>query len=185
MIGGGKGSARAASTILGSLPIDFPAPVILALSREELGQEFSRTLKYAKGPRMTIAREGLLPAASTSYVAPVHKCIRIEADGTLGLSELTRDAADPADLALESAAAIYGKKVIGVVLSGEGHDGTRGLNQIAARGGVRIVQSPSDSRRPQMPSSAVLGDHPNYVVMVDEIAPLLVRIVQASTPRSC
>lgn len=58
-----------------------------------------------------------------------------------------------------------------MVLSGEGHDGTRGLTEVAKHGGVRIVQSPSDSQRPQMPSSAVLDDHPNYVEMVDDIPP--------------
>ena len=183
VMAGGAGATRAASAILCNLPIDFPAPIILALSLEELSQEFMRTIKYPNGPRMTIAREGLTPAAAHFYVAPASNSILLKADGTLGLSKLVRDTAAPADLALGSAAAVYEHRVIGVVLSGEGHDGTRGLTEVAKHGGVRIVQSPSDSQRPQMPSSAVLDDHPNYVEMVDDIAPLLMRLVQSPAPR--
>ncbi|MCU4120719.1 chemotaxis protein CheB [Variovorax sp. N23] len=179
VMAGGKGAAQAASAILCSLPIDFPAPIILALSLEERSREFIRTLKYHSGPRMTIALQGLTPAAAHFYVAPANNSILIEADGTLGLSKSTRDTAAPADLALGSAAAVYAERVIGVVLSGEGHDGTGGLTEVTRHGGVRIVQSPSDSQRPQMPSSAVLGDHPNYVAMVHDIAPILMRLVQS------
>lgn len=181
---GGEGSARAASTILCSLPIDFPAPIILALSlEEELSQEFSRTLKYQNGPRMTFAREGLTPTATNCYVAPPNSSIFIKADGTIGLSKLTKHISVPGDLALGTAAAVYAKRVIGVVLSGEGHDGTRGLTEVTKQGGIRIVQSPSNSQRPQMPSSAVLGDHPNYIAMVDDIAAVLKRIVQSPMRR--
>lgn len=133
---------------------------------------------------MTIAREGLTPAAAHFYVAPANYSILFKPDGTLGLSKSVRDIVAPADLALGSAAAVYERRVIGVVLSGEGHDGTRGLTEVAKRGGIRIVQSPSDSQRPQMPSSAVLDDHPNYVEMVEDIAPLLMRLVQSPKSRS-
>lgn len=178
---GGAGAARAASTILGSLPDDFAAPIILALSPEE--QEFSRTLKYPNGPRLTFAHEGLAPAATNCYAAPPNSSILIKADGTIGLSKSKKHAAAPGDLALGTAAAVYAKRAIGVVLSGDGHDGTRGLTDITRHGGVRIVQSPSSSLRPQMPSSAVLGDHPNYIAMVDDIAAVLMGIVQSPTRR--
>lgn len=98
VMAGGAGAARAASAILCRLPIDFPAPIILALSLEELSQEFIRTIKYANGPRMTIALEGLTPAAARFYVAPANNSILLKADGALGLSKSVRDTAAPPTL---------------------------------------------------------------------------------------
>jgi two-component system chemotaxis response regulator CheB len=86
-----------------------------------------------------------------------------------------RPAVDPL---FRSAAAAYGRQVVGVVLSGMLDDGTLGLIEIKARGGVAVVQRPDDALFPGMPTSAVQNAEPDYVLPAAEIPALLQRLVQ-------
>ena len=62
------------------------------------------------------------------------------------------------DVLFKSAAYAYGRRVVGVLLSGSwGQDGAAGLWQIKNRGGVTIVQDPSDTTHGQLPQHAI--DH--------------------------
>jgi two-component system chemotaxis response regulator CheB len=63
------------------------------------------------------------------------------------------------------------------VLSGNLNDGTMGLLAIRDRGGVTVVQDPEEALYPGMPSSAVEHVRPDHVVRLDEMGPLLVRLV--------
>ncbi|RZI60111.1 MAG: hypothetical protein EOP14_02565 [Pseudomonas sp.] len=83
-----------------------------------------------------------------------------------------------ADHLFESAAKVYGKGAIGVVLSGRGRDGTAGLQAITEAGGVRIVQSPVDSSHPAMPINALLGDHVQHSILIDHMAYFLRDLVK-------
>lgn len=60
-----------------------------------------------------------------------------------------------AALPFRSAAAAYGRRVIGVVLTGMLGDGTAGLMVISARGGEAIVQDPQSASFPSIPRSAL------------------------------
>lgn len=55
----------------------------------------------------------------------------------------------------QSLAENYGERVIGVVLSGTGGDGTRGLQAIKAAGGISMAQTPSTAKYESMPLSAI------------------------------
>lgn len=85
----------------------------------------------------------------------------------------TRPAADPL---FRSAAKAYGTRVIGIVLTGGDADGTQGLREIKAHGGLTVVQAPDDAKVPQMPKNAIAGDSPDYCLPAREIGPLLVRL---------
>jgi two-component system chemotaxis response regulator CheB len=61
---------------------------------------------------------------------------------------------------------VYGPRVLGLVLTGTMDCGTAGLLSIKARGGLAVVQEPSDAAFPAMPASAL--EH----VQVDRVAPL-------------
>jgi two-component system chemotaxis response regulator CheB len=87
----------------------------------------------------------------------------------------TRPAADPL---FRSAARVYRRRVVGVVLSGTGADGTEGVKAIAAQGGVVIVQDPSEAQFASMPHVAIGRDAITYVLPATEIAPRLNRLVR-------
>jgi two-component system chemotaxis response regulator CheB len=79
----------------------------------------------------------------------------------------TRPAADPL---FRSAAEAYGRRVVGIVMTGGGHDGTSGLIAIKAAGGVTIVQDPSEASCPSMPKRAMRGVDVDAVLRVERIA---------------
>jgi two-component system chemotaxis response regulator CheB len=83
-----------------------------------------------------------------------------------------------ADTLFRTAAAAYGPRVVGVVLSGTRDDGTAGLRAIRARGGIGVVQDPDEALFPGMPLSAVAGDHPDWVIPIAEIGPLLTKLAR-------
>ena len=74
------------------------------------------------------------------------------------------------DQLFQSAALVYGPRVVGVVLSGYGGDSLVGCCAIKAAGGVVIVQDPAKARIPAMPAYVLSGIKPDYCPALDEIA---------------
>ena len=66
------------------------------------------------------------------------------------------------DVTFDSVAARCGDRAIGVVLSGGGRDGARGLRKIKDAGGITIVQDPKEARVSAMPLFALAADHVDY-----------------------
>ena len=135
-----------------------------------------------------VARAGKMPAvhakhgqqmeAGTIYVAPPDQHVLIQRSGlevTVGPRENRHL---PAVYPLfRSAAAAYGSRVIGVILSGTLGDGSAGLNTIKLRGGVTIVQDPLDAAYSGMPQNAIEAVDVDHIVPLSELAELLTRLV--------
>lgn len=83
-----------------------------------------------------------------------------------------RPAVDPL---FRTAARNFGKRVVGVVLSGGLDDGTDGLRIIKEFGGIAIVQDPQEAILPSMPQSAIQNAPVDHVAKVKDIARLLRR----------
>ena len=112
------------------------------------------------------------------YIAPPDYHMTVMPQGYLRLDQgpkvqFTRPAADPLFC---SAAEFYGPRVIGVVLTRGGSDGTAGLRKIKALGGVAVVQDRAKARSPQMPQNALIGDSPDFKIPLSEMAALLARL---------
>jgi two-component system chemotaxis response regulator CheB len=135
-----------------------------------------------------LSKAGPLPALNASngaklmpghiYVAPADHHLLIE-PGRLRLTRgpkenRFRPAVDPL---LRSAAATYGPQVIGVILTGALDDGTAGLWAVKDRGGLAVVQEPSEALAPSMPLSALQHVEVDYRLPLKEMATLLVRLV--------
>ncbi len=82
-----------------------------------------------------------------------------------------RPAADPLFV---SAAETYGKRVIGIVLSGANNDGAVGIHAITGRGGLGLVQDLCEAEYSEMPMAALLHDHPEAPLTADQIAERIV-----------
>jgi two-component system CheB/CheR fusion protein len=99
--------------------------------------------------------DGQKPLPNHVYVPPAWAQVRLEA-GQFRLSRVSTlsERNRRIDVFLESMARELGAQCVGVVLSGGGADGSRGLLSVAAAGGMTIAQSPATALRDRMPLSA-------------------------------
>jgi len=143
-------------------------------------------------PRI-ISRSGPLPATHAwdgepirpgrIYVAPPDRHLLLKAGQVRVARGPTENSHRPAiDPLFRTAARRYGRRVIGVVLSGLLDDGTAGLLAIKERGGLAIIQHPDDALFPSMPRSALDNVAVDYSVPVTEMGPLLARLVKEPLP---
>ena len=75
-----------------------------------------------------------------------------------------------------SAARAYRSRVIGILLTGGGEDGTDGLTAIGYAGGIAIIQDPEEAPHPWMPPTALRKDHVDLVLPLMEIVPTLLTL---------
>lgn len=181
LIGASRGGVAALRRITSALPPHFPAAVLVVLHPppDGLGQLDVLLGEQASMP-VAYAQDGDSIERSRIYLAPSEHHLVVRSDSRLGLehSAKVRHSRPAVDVLFESAAKVFRDRVIGVVLTGGDHDGTDGMKAIAATGGMRIVQSPSEAVDPAMPGNAIAGDDPQFVVMLDEIPKLLVKLVR-------
>ena len=176
VIGVSTGGVRALQTLLGQLPADFSLPVLVVQHMTpDSGSGFAKLLDDRCALHVKEADEQEIILPGTVYLAPPNYHLLVEPAGFLSLS------ADPpvsfsrpsVDVLFESAAAVFGPELIGVVLTGANFDGSRGLKAIKQGGGVAIVQDPEDAEAEQMPLAAIAATRVDYVVALDGIAALL------------
>jgi hypothetical protein len=77
------------------------------------------------------------------------------------------------DVLFRSAASTFGKRVVGVVLTGKLSDGTLGLRAVHDAGGLTIVQNPQSAEAPDMPFNALQGLVADYCLDLPQIGPAL------------
>ena len=96
------------------------------------------------------------------YFAPPNYHLLVEADGGLALSadEPVNFSRPSIDVLFESLAHSFGRRALGILLSGANADGAAGLAAVKARGGLTWVQAPVTARVATMPEAALkLAEH--------------------------
>lgn len=185
VIGASAGGLEALLQVVRRLPADLPAAIFVVLHlRAGARSALASILSRAASLPATAVEDGAPIVPGHIYVAPPDRYHVILQDGRMRLAfgpreNWTRPAADPL---FRSAARAYGPRVIGVVLSGTGADGTEGLKAIAAAGGIGIVQDPNEAQFAGMPNVAIRGAVATYVRRALEIGALLDELVRASRP---
>lgn len=157
VIGASSGGFALFQQLVAELPPDLPAALCIVWhmppdAQGLLPQALNRVGTLPTAP----AVDGQALEAGRILVAPRDHHLLVERGAvrvTKGPKEHRfRPAIDPL---FRSAAAAYGPRVIGVVLSGALDDGSAGLKTIKQRGGTAIVQDPLDAEVPSMPYNAL------------------------------
>ena len=182
-IAASTGGPEALSIILPSLPAGFPCPVVVAQHIADgfvAGMaEWLRKLSklHVKSPA---EGEPLLPG--TVYIAPSEKHMEITDAKTVTLAERQeKDIYHPScDRLLFSVARVFGSRGIGVVLSGMGSDGVRGMEKIRKAGGTTIAQDQKTSIVFGMPKMAIESGCIDKVLPLEEISGEIVRIMSGT-----
>ena len=168
--------------LLGALPANFPAPLLIVPHiSADAGDGLARLLDARCPMRVKEADERELITPGTAYIAPPNYHLLVEKDGSLSFSEdpPVSYARPSIDVLFESAVDVFGPDLVGVILTGANFDGSRGLNSVKRAGGIAIVQDPKDAEAEQMPLAALQATEVDYVVALDGIAPLLQKLVDA------
>jgi two-component system, chemotaxis family, protein-glutamate methylesterase/glutaminase len=180
VIGASAGGLEVLKAIVGALPTDFPATILVVVHiSPDNDSNLSDILgRFGPLPART-ARDHQQIRRGEILVAPPDRHLIVGS----GYARLTRgpreNRARPAvDPLFRSAARTYGQRVLGIILSGALDDGTTGLVAIKHRGGLAIVQDPESAFSKGMPLSAINHVEVDHVLRPDEIGPMLNRLVR-------
>jgi two-component system CheB/CheR fusion protein len=108
-------------------------------------------------------------------VVPANRDVEI-IDGWMSLKPGAAGAKPSVDLLFSSAAAVFGQRLVAVVLSGTGSDGAVGARAVHEAGGTVIIQNPETAAFPGMPRSLAPAIV-DVVAELDELGPLLQSIL--------
>lgn len=166
-------------TIVSGLPSNLAASVLVVIHTAPVERgHLADVLNRNGNMRAVTALHGSLLQHRHIYVAKPDHHLTINGDRmwlTRGPRiNRHRPAIDPL---FRSAAAAYGNRVIGVVLTGFLDDGSAGLASIKRQGGIGMVQEPNEAFARDMPLNALWTAKPDYRLPIAEIAPMLVRLV--------
>ena len=134
--------------------------------------------RSAKMPVREVS-EGMSVEIDHVYVIPPN-CNMALTDGHLKLTprEPRHLAHMPIDHLFRSLAEIQKSQAVGIVLSGNGSDGSSGFQAIKAAGGVTFAQDEITAKHPSMPRSAVKDGNVDHVLPPRQIAQELQRIAK-------
>jgi two-component system, chemotaxis family, protein-glutamate methylesterase/glutaminase len=182
-IAASTGGPAAIQAILQGLGSDFRLPTLVAqhIARgfvEGMVAWLNRTTPLP----VHIARpeEQLLPGHI--YLAPdeQHLLAGIGGVACLRPSVATDRYCPSADLLFEGVAGIYGSRAIGVILTGMGNDGARGLAALRAAGGITLAQNEASCVVYGMPQAAVAAGAVERIEALDDLADVIRRLADSS-----
>lgn len=173
IIGGSSGSLEVLLTILPLLEKRLAVPVIIVLHRNSQSDNglvelfSSRTSLVVKE---VDEKEKLLPGVI--YIAPPDYHLLVEQDKTLSLdaSAKVNFSRPSIDVTFSSAADVFGKNMVAILLSGANSDGADAMIYVKQCGGMLVVQDPEEALVSYMPRQALQQNDVDRTLKAVEIA---------------
>jgi two-component system chemotaxis response regulator CheB len=184
VIGASAGGVETLCQLVKRLPADFSVPILVVLHLAPYGSALPQILTRCGPLEAAHPVDGERLTPGCIRVAPPDHHL-IVCDGKIGLTRGPKEngVRPSIDTMFRTAVHDLGRRVIAVVLSGTLDDGTAGMRVVRERGGATVVQDPDDALFSSMPASAVRYAHPDHVVPLAELAPLLVRLAAGLSDR--
>ena len=182
-IGASTGGPQALRSIFAQLPADFSAPVLCVqhISDGFLAGLVDWLASHCILP-VKIAQAGELPLPGTIYFPQERAHLEIDQSGRLQCSNKAPvDGHRPSVTATFTSVAEYcGDGAVGVLLTGMGNDGARGMQAIFEAGGLTIAQNEESSVVFGMPKEAIALGAVKYVLPLNKIPFMLPELLVAS-----
>ena len=179
-IAASAGGLNAVGRILAELPSDFPASLVVIQHLDPRHRSLMADI-LARRTQLEVkeGEDGEQLRSGVVVIAPPNRHLLINADGTISLTqtELVHFVRPSADLLFESVAASFRDRVIAVVLTGTGSDGSMGLAAVKKMGGTIIAQDRNTSEFFGMPSAAIDTGNVDFVLPLEEIPAALMKLV--------
>jgi two-component system chemotaxis response regulator CheB len=185
-IGTSTGGPVALSHVIPRLPGNFPVPILIV---QHMPVGFTRPLADRLNAqsklRVVEAANGMILEPGSALVIPSGTQVKLTR--SLGEVELHLVADDGSSLHVpsvdvleEQVADQYGPMACGVILTGMGQDGVRGLKRLKARGGYVVGQDEATCVVYGMPRAAAIAGLVDRVSPLDEIPHVLMELTNVS-----
>ena len=187
IIGASAGGPLLIREIIPRLPPRLAAGVLVVQHMSgQFARQFAVNLASSSKIRVKEAQPGDVFVEGTVLMADGDETVKVEwvSDG-VGATTFSSIGSSQfgfrvwIDAAMATAALIYGRRTIGVLLSGMGTDGVEGLRQIRKAGGRTLVQDESTSVVFGMPKAAIDAGLADRILPIQEIADAIVQEIEA------
>ncbi|MBI3637579.1 MAG: chemotaxis response regulator protein-glutamate methylesterase [Candidatus Rokubacteria bacterium] len=187
MVGASTGGTEALREFLTALPADAPGIVIVQHMPERFTRAFAERLDRLCEVRVKEAEDGDRVLAGHAYIAPGNFHLRVVRDGAQVRARVTSE--EPVnrhrpsvDVLFQSAAAALGPNALGVIMTGMGHDGARGLLAMRQAGAHTVAQDEDSCVVFGMPREAIALGAAERVVPLARIADAVLGFVRDREP---
>lgn len=181
IIGASTGGPRAISAVLSSLPSSISATVIIIQHMSpEFIPAFVDMLKWKCPLDISVAKHDRIIRSGKVFISPGECIISIvEHKGIkrFRIDKKPEFVSTAIDCAMRSVAKIYGENAVGVLLTGMGKDGARGLKAIKDAGGSTIAEDESTCVVFGMPKEAIELGCVDETLPLHEIAGAILRMI--------
>jgi two-component system chemotaxis response regulator CheB len=179
VIASSTGGPNALRQIIPKIPKNFPGAIIIV---QHIGKGFTgalaKSLDMLSEIRVKEAEDGDTLTIGAAFIAPHGYHLQIE-DSVIVLKsgKPLHGVIPAADITMKSVSKVYGNDVIGVILTGMGKDGAKGVEEIKNNKGRTIVQDKETSAIFGMPYAALMTGKVDKVVGIDRIPEVLLKEV--------
>jgi two-component system chemotaxis response regulator CheB len=176
VIGVSTGGPQGLKSVIPRLPAGFPVPVAIVLHMPVgYTEAYARRLDDSSALTVVEARDGEVVRPGVVFVAPAgrHLAFVRGADRIvrtrLDVSPLDTPHRPSVDVLFQSAAEVYGERVLALVMTGMGDDGRQGAAWIKARGGSVLTEAEETCVVYGMPRSVVEAGLSDGAVPLDRL----------------
>jgi two-component system chemotaxis response regulator CheB len=187
VVGASTGGTEALRTLLCALPPDAPGMVIVQHMPEHFTSAFARRLDSLSALSVKEAADGDSVIRGRALIAPGNRHILLKRSGsrhyvTLRGGPLVCRHRPSVDVLFRSAALYAGGNAVGVIMTGMGDDGARGMKELSEAGAFTIAQDEATSVVYGMPHEAMKRGGVDAVLPLGSIAQEIVRACAAEEP---
>jgi two-component system CheB/CheR fusion protein len=170
-VGASAGGLEALSALLTGIR---PGPRLAVVVVQHLSPTYRSMLPQLLARETTLVVDelvdGVVPKGGHAYITPPNKNLIFEGESLHLVEAPPQISPKPSINAFfESLAEAKGEDAVGVILSGTGSDGARGIRAIKAAGGMTFAQDPSDAKYAGMPQAAVDTGSVDFVLRPEHI----------------
>jgi len=183
-VGASAGGLEALEAMFGAMPVDTGMAFVI---QQHLSPDFESRMQelLARATKLQVstASDGTKLLANAIYLAPPNKEMMLSGDTLLLTDRDSRLAFTlPIDHFFRSLAQEAGSRAIGVILSGTGSDGRRGVHAIHEGGGSVIAQTPESCKFDGMPKSAIATGVVDAVLDPEDVGAALIHHAAQAGP---
>jgi chemotaxis response regulator CheB len=176
-IGASAGGPMALARLLSGLPKKFPAAIVIIQHVDErFAMGMAEWLNRGSPLPVRVAKEGERPSAGTALLAGTNDHLTFKAADRIGYTAEPREQPyrPSVDVFFESLTQLWRGDAVGVLLTGMGRDGAKGLRAMRNKGHYTIAQDEATSAVYGMPKAAATLGAAVDILALERIAPRLI-----------